>query len=362
MAYRILFMVTAFAFITGCATMDTTVRKQKDEPPLEEVKTLEFAPSDKEELLYKAQHYQNNRDYANALINIVRAERAEGDEALDGEISQFKNNLIENLNSRALDEAMTVEIGKGVDAPLKYMIFYTEGEIIYPAFNIPVSFEVRKGEAQITGMSFTNTNGVAECDVMKVEGLDEDKVLITASVYLEIEGEVFTITKLQRDFTLHYQSIQEQTISFVIYESNIDHVALSSTSGKQIEQFFIEKGFSVLHGINETNEELFIRATSGDEASLYAYKDKLDSRLIAFTYIKSVFSSKVSEGFYFAKSKIILDIVDASTNRVVFNSVIEDVKGAGNTVERAGRKAISEATEGFIGILKQEVDSIELNR
>jgi hypothetical protein len=355
-------MVSAFAFITGCATMDTTVREQKDEQPLEEVRTLELAPSNREVLLYKAQHYQNNRDYANALINIVRAEQAEGDEALDGKISQFKNNLIENLNSRALDETAAVEVGKGLGAPLEYMVFYTDGELIYPAFNIPVTFRVRKGTAQITGTSFTNTNGIAGCDVIKVDTLDGGEVAITASVYLDIEGEIFNIKKLERDFILYHQSIKEQTISFVIYERNIDHVAQSSTFGTQIEQFFIEEGFSVLHGINETNKELFIKATSGDEASLYAYKDKLDSRLIAFTYIESVFLSKVSEGFYFAKSKIILDIMDASTNRVVFNSVIEDVKGAGNTVERAGRKAISEATEGFIGILKQEVDNTGLNR
>ena len=349
----------AFAFITGCATMDTTVREQKDEPPLEEVKTLEFAPSDKEVLLDKAQYYQNNRDYANALINIVRAERAEGDESLDAEISQFKNNLIENLNSRALDETAVVEVGKGLDAPLEYMVFYTDGELIYPAFNIPVTFKVRKGTAQITGTSFTNTNGIAVCDVIKVDTLDDGEVIITASVYLDIEGETFNIKKLQRDFILYHESLKEQTISFVIFERNIDRIALNSASGKHIEQFFLQNGFSVLHGINETNEELFMSAAGGDASSLHIYKDRVDSQLIAFTHIESFSSSKVSEGFFFAKSRITLAVVDVFTDEVVFNSVIEDVKGAGNTELRAGIKAITEATEEFIVKLTHEIDDID---
>jgi hypothetical protein len=353
-------MVAAFAFITGCTTMDTTVRRQKDEPPLEEVKTLELAQSDREVLLTKAQHYQNNRDYANALVNIVRAERAEGDEALDGEISQFKNNLIENLNSRALDETAAVEVGKGLDIPLKYMVFYTDGELIYPAFNIPVTFEVRKGTAQITGTSFTNTNGIAECEVIKVDRLDGGEVVITASVYLDIEEETFNITKLQRDFILYHQSIKEQTISFVFFECNIDRIALNSVSGTHIEQFFIQKGFSVLHGINETNEELFMGATGGDASSLHIYKDRLDSQLIAFTHIKSAPSSKMSEGFFFAKSSITLTVVDILTDEVVFNFVIEDVKGAGNTEEKAGMKAIIEATDRFIEKLEDEISSLDM--
>lgn len=340
--------------------MDTTVRKQKDEPPLEKVKTLEFAPSDKEELLYKAQHYQNNRDYANALINIVRAERAEGDEALDGEISQFKNNLIENLNSRALDKTATVEAGKGLDAPLEYMVFYTDGELIYPAFNISVTFEVRKGTAQITGTSFTNTNGIAECDVIKVDTLDGSEVIISASVYLDIEGETFNIKKLERDFILYHQSIKEQTISFVVFERNIDRIALNSASGKRIEQFFLQNGFSVLHGINESNEELFVGATGGDASSLHTYKDRLDSHLIAFTHIESAPSSKVSEGFFFAKSRITLTVLDVLTGEMVFDSVIEDVKGAGNTEEKAGTKAIIEATDRFIEKLEGEISSLDM--
>ncbi len=360
MQQRVLFVFTVLFLMSGCVTRDRAVQEKKDEGFIEEKKTIELAPTDKEILFKKALDYQKKRDYANALINIVRAENALGDENLSDDIRQAKNNLLENLNARALDESVAVEIGKGLDIPLEYMIFYTEGEIIYPAFNIPVSFEVIKGQAQITKKSYTNTNGVAECEVVKVEALEEEEVLITAGVSLEIDGEIFSIQKLQRDFTLHRECMRDQTISFVIHERNLDRVVENSASGKQIEQFFIENGFSVVHGINEKNKGLFISAVSGDAASLHAYRDKLSARLIAFAYIESVFSSKVSEGFYFAKSNIILDIVDTSTKKVVFNSVIEDIKGAGNTEEKAGKKAINEATGEFIEKLKKEITSIDL--
>jgi hypothetical protein len=236
-----------------------------------------------------------------------------------------------------------------------------EDEVIYPAFNIPVTFKVTKGEAQITGKNFTNTTGVAECEVSKVESMENDEIVITAGIFLEIEGETFTISKLQRDFTLYHRSIKEQTISFVVFEENIDAIVPSSISGKLIEDFFIENGFSVLHGINENNKELFTDAMSGYEDSLNEYKGRLDANLIAFTYIESTFSSKISDGFYFARSSITLKLLNAETNRIIFNSVIEDVKGAGSTEEKAGRKAISEATREFIGKLKNEIASIILN-
>jgi hypothetical protein len=158
---------------------------------------------------------------------------------------------------------------------------------------------------------------------------------------------------------LFLQSIKEQTVSFVIFERNIDRIALNSASGTRIEQFFIQKGFSVLHGINETNEELFMGATGGDASSLHTYKDRLDSQLIAFTHIESAPSSKVSEGFFFAKSSITLTVVDVLTDEVVLYSLVEDVKGAGNTEVGAGKKAIAEATDKFIVKLMDDIDEID---
>lgn len=359
MVKNALYIFTILVLLIGCASNDVAVERQKDEMPVEEKNAIKLAPADKEMLLKQAEHYQMNRDYANALINIVRAERAEGDIKLNGEISQLKNNLIENLNSRAIDEVIAIETDKGLEVPLEYMVFYTEGELIYPAFNIPVSFVVKKGKAYITGKSFTNSNGIAKCEVFKVQAFEEDEVLITANIFLEIEGEVFNIRKLKRDFTLHYQGIKERTIAFVIFERNIDELNQRSISGKQIEQIFIEYGFTVLNGINESNREIFMGAINGDTLALHVYKEKLDSRLIAFTYIESIFSSKVSEDFYFAKSRIAVNVVDALTNKVVFNSVIEDVKGAGNTEEKAGKKAINQATSDFIEKLKVEIALID---
>jgi hypothetical protein len=361
MARGAVFILSAMLLVAGCASTDRAVPRGEDEVPVEGAKTIDLAPSDKEVLLKKARDYRENRDYTNALISIVRAERADGDGILEDEISRVKNDLIEHLNARALNETVAVEPGRGLDAPLEYMVFYREGEIIYPAFNMPVFFEVKEGKAQITEKMFTNTNGVAACEVLRVDALGERGVLVTAGVFLDIEGEVFTIQKLSRDFTLHQRGLRAQTISFVVYESNIDRVEYSSASGKRIEHFFIENGFSVSHGIGERDEELFMRASGGDASALHVYGDRLESGLIAFTYIESVFSSKVSEGFYFAKSRIILDIVDTSTRRVVFNSVIEDVKGAGSTEEKAGRKAITEATDAFIEKLRGEMQGIELS-
>jgi len=360
MLRKIIYIFTIIFFTCGCVTHERTVQEKKEAELVEEQRKIVTAPTDREILYEKAREYQKQRDYANALINIVRAETAPGDEGLSEDIRLFKNDLLENLHTRAIDESTAAEIGKGLDIPLKYMIFYTQGEVIYPAFNIPVSFEVKKGEVQITKKSFTDTNGVAECEVIKVEAFEEEEVLITANVNLDIEGEVFGIQKLQRDFTLHHERITEQTISFVIHEKNIGHVSDSSASGKRIERFFIEHGFSVLHGMNEKNNEVFMRAVNGDAKILHLYEDRLNTRLIAFTSIESEFSSKVAEGFYFAKSHIILDIVDTATKKVVFNSVIENVKGAGNTQEKAGTKAIHEATGEFIEKLAKDITSLDL--
>ena len=79
-------------------------------------------------------------------------------------------------------------------------------------------------------------------------------------------------------------------------------------------------------------------------------------------HIEAVFSSKVSEGFYFARAGIVLNIIDTETNRVILNSVVEDVKGAGSTEEKAGSKAISEAVAELTGKLRSELNDIDLTR
>ena len=354
----LVFLIVIILLLAGCSTSQKTIQKETGE----EERTVELAPSEKRDLLVKAKRYVEQRDYTNALIDILRAEKTGGDDEINDEIGELKNNLIERLNARAIYEKQFVEIGKGLNTPLKYMVFYMEGEVIYPAFNLPVTFEVKKGKAQITEKDFTNTSGVAECEVNKVESLEEDAIIITADVSLQLEGEAYRISKLQREFTLQYRSMKEQTISFIVFEKNIDEIVLNSTSGRLIEDFFIENGFSVLQGINEHDRELFIKAASGDQDSLNEYKNILGSSLIAFAHIESFFSSKVSEGFYFAKSNIILNVIDAETNRNIFNSVIKDIKGAGNTEEKAGRKAINEAIDGFIEKLKSEINEIELKR
>jgi hypothetical protein len=296
----------------------------------------------------------------NALINILRAENIEGEGEVDYEITDFKNNLIDKLNARAIYKDEDIQIGKGLKNPLQYMIFYMKDEIIYPAFNVPVTFNVKKGNAQIIEEVFTNTSGIGECVVSRVESLVQNELIISAGVYFDIDGESITIAKLGRDFTLHHTSIKEKPITFVFFEKNMEEIVSNSTSGTLIEDFFVKNGFSVLHGKNEKNSKLFFSATNGDLDSLKTYKDELNSKFIAFAYIGSSFSSKVTDDFYFARSNIILNIVDSETNEILFSTVVEDVKGAGNTEEKAGRKAINEATKVFIEKLHSEIDNIEL--
>jgi len=351
--------------LAGCATFDNAFHEQavreqavREQEGETEAKPLDYAPSSKEVLLKKAHHYQNKRDYANALVNIVRAERAEGDAWLDASINRFRNNLIENLNARVLYEGAVVEAGRGADEPLEYMLFYTDGELIYPAFNVPVTFKVHRGEARITEKSFTNSAGIARCDVLHVNRLEGGGLVIRASVRLHIEGDVFTVEKLERDFRLYHRSMREKSISFVILEQNNDCEIENSVSGRRIEQFFIQSEFSVLRGMTESDETLFFSARDGDASSLAVYEKALGSGLVAFTHIQSFASSKVSENFFFATSTISLSMVDLSTGRLVFESVVEDVKGAGNTEEKAGAKANMVATDRFIEQLHVQVSKL----
>jgi hypothetical protein len=340
--------------IAGCSTGRNTLPKHEQAGAL--------AHREKIALFEKAKTYLEQRDYANALINYFRAGKTGGDEQIDREILAFKNSLMERLNARALYDREPVEVGRGLSSPLRYMVYYTEGDIIFPAVDVPVTFEVTKGTAKITEKGFTNTSGVAECTVSEVESLSEKQLIVTADVFFELDGEPHRIAKLRREFTLQFQSMREQTMSFIVFAENIGAPVSSSTYGGAIEGFFIENGFSVLRGINEEDGELFISAAGGNQDSLNAYRKTLGARLLAFVHIEAVFSSKVSEGFYFARAGIVLNIIDTETNRVILNSVVEDVKGAGSTEEKAGSKAISEAVAELTGKLRSELNDIDLTR
>ena len=61
-------MMIVCALVAGCTTMDNADREQKSDPHLEHAHSLEYAPTPKELLFKKAQHYQHERDYTNALF------------------------------------------------------------------------------------------------------------------------------------------------------------------------------------------------------------------------------------------------------------------------------------------------------
>jgi hypothetical protein len=330
-------------------------RLKAPDPSSRQSKPLEYAPSSKEELLRKAELYRKQRDYINAMINIVRAEQADGNEMSDIRISCFKNHLIENLNARALSDERAAEQGGGLDGSLEYMVFFTDGELVYPAFNVPVDFEVCSGDAQVRERDYTDSGGIARCDVFRVKRFEDGKIIIQASVNLDIGEQVFTIEKLTRDFTLYPRSLRDETISCVILERNIHELEQDSASGKRIERFFVQNNFSVKPGLTVTDEAFFFRARDGDEPSLALYGKVLHTGQLAFVHIESSPSSKVSEGFFFARATVTLTMVDVSTGDLVFEAVAADIRGAGNTEKKAGSRAIMEATDMLIEQLQGHV-------
>ena len=119
MIKRTIWICIIVLLISGCITSVETIQDQdeKGAVTIKEDKEIEIAPGKKKELLKKAKTYLKNRDYSNALINIIRAEKAEGkqalDQELDHEIREFKNNLIEKLNTRAIYEKKVLILAKG---------------------------------------------------------------------------------------------------------------------------------------------------------------------------------------------------------------------------------------------------------
>ena len=94
------FLLVMIALVAGCTTDRGAVEDKPGEAAREEPKTIDLAPSDREMLLKEARNYQKNRDYGNALISVVRAERAEGDVALEDEVRRLKNDLLHMLHER----------------------------------------------------------------------------------------------------------------------------------------------------------------------------------------------------------------------------------------------------------------------
>jgi len=315
--------------------------------------------NDKEAYFNKARDYLENRDYVNALINIIKADRSEGDEDLAREVRSFHDDFVERLNARAIFEEENIEVGKGVRNKPQLMVFYMEDEIIYPVFNMPVYFSVSEGGALISGESFTNTSGVAECSIMKVEELVQNKLVITSNVSLDIDGEMYTLNKLRRGFILHRNSPREASVAFVVLEKNIEDIGVYSSVKNSVEQCFTENGFAVLQGIDEKDESSFQKALNGDTQSLNDYSEKLDTDLMGLVYTKSDFSSKVSDNYYFARGNIVVKVINVKTGELFFNVFVEGKKGAGNTLEKAGRKAIEESLQTLIENLNYEIALIE---
>ncbi len=229
------------------------------------------------------------------------------------------------------------KLGADLAEPLAIEIFWQKGRDRVPIPNLKVDFALTEGAATITPFAHTDRDGRAICDVREIASAG--KIGITATVHFP-EG---------------YESIGN-THEFTLFPDNRVIVKIAETNlGKPVEQSYLEnalleqlsgKGFTAVE--NEmfsvfTADELESTQPENIAALLQDYK----TDLVLLGTITVGQTNKIQDGFFFARCRGVLRVLNVDKGIVVANFILED-KNAGHSEENAGSKAITKVSDQLI--------------
>ena len=146
----------------------------------------------------------------------------------------------------------------GLKEPLVVQV--TAGGSGQPVVNLPVEFSFSKGKGRLQATTMTNSRGVAECHVEKVEGGTGAANTIAAKIDIEsmaADADLYLITPPQVAFNYYIPTKSNTHIAVYVEDetaSNVIKEALSSSGFRVVEESSVLK-LAAEHEVRDDAEE-----------------------------------------------------------------------------------------------------------
>lgn len=231
---------------------------------------------------------------------------------------------LKNVKLQAIGAPDNVKIGRQSEKPMEVRVLMERNGMTVPMENVPLVFSTGNGKAITRGIS--NSNGVVSAYFPPVhlpEGKTEILAQIDLAVYADIDtNSAFYLTAVKNNpvtpavFTIQ---LNPQTY-YVKSDESIDRRPVDiKTIEPAIKNRLVDKGYHFVNGKPDADYVIFIKAATTTGSGY--------------------------QGIYYSYVDATLSVVDAATGDEIFKTSVEQVKGAGGNSKKAGKKAMSLASE-----------------
>lgn len=272
------------------------------------------------------------------------------EEVLQVQLENQISAIVRNFEFRILSgDKQRAERSRGLNEPLVGSVYY-EGN---PVSNIPLTVFFTNATGLISKNVTTNSHGIFQAVVETIESSKAGTGQIMAVLYFpdiepfknEIQSLYNQIESNHALFTFHIDVAASIKLFIHIIEITNDELISKMTVTPEILRALIAKKYSVYD-----IKRLANKVSQDDLAWAIQYNDMttITNALkthcdYAITGTVTIRHGDVSSGvLYFSYCDAEVHILNLDNGRIVGNSVISGVRGAGNNFETAGQRALQE--------------------
>lgn len=282
--------------------------------------------------------------------------------------------LREMMSSIRLDpvsgDGQTAEPFKGLKESLIVKLSLDKKERAVPIPRISIDYSFIAGEGDIAATALTDRNGLADCKVSAIRGLDKnyrvEAALNTGQLFPIPSG----LSKEDTDPILNYIELlksKKATFNFIsakakkdvrvvilVDEENLGRPSVESIVGNELSAMLVDAGYRVIadHEIGKTNMDKLKAAISRDDFfSLKSIFYQMADMVVTGT-VKTREGSKNMGMAISSNADAYIRAINLKTGEVIAQKNITGIAGFGDSKERAGinalRKAGQKMAEGII--------------
>jgi hypothetical protein len=180
----------ALALLAGCA--GDGVRTEARQPTGRDKLAMELYQRSEAEL--------ERGDYAPALADIVHAGVLARSSEMKGVVASRRADIVNHLQIYTTIEE---------PATLRYTVAYNRENVFYPVGNLNVRFTFLEGKGILVTPAGTDENGTASGRIEKITSFNR-RIVVEAVPVFSVEGEIFPVAELKRDFVLSRKQTLEK--------------------------------------------------------------------------------------------------------------------------------------------------------
>jgi hypothetical protein len=264
------------------------------------------------------------------LINIKRMQR----ESLQPIREFFGKTKVTPITKTQL----AAQAGDDLRDPIQLKFEYN-GE---PLSGMPVKFSFIEGAGDMTMTSITDSDGLVQTTVLKlVPAKNKDSIVIEAKPDVEIDEAGVPVIRFTIDTS--------KKILVRVIEKNIGALQSYSRLENALVSSLRKEGFKCVEPntanmLIETGDISML--LNGEDSLIKAIAEKGVANWMLVGEVSTQESSKVMEGYIFARASAIVKVIRMDTSEVIVSENAEE-KAASDTAEKAGTKALDNMAKKF---------------